>query len=74
MRINMISGFATPNGTKKFAENSGVNLDNFKDVSLEVGRLKEESRQQSLELGRLEEESRQKDLYIQQLTAKISKG
>ena len=27
----MISGFATPEGTKKFAQNSGVNLDNFKE-------------------------------------------
>ena len=27
----MISGFATPDGTKKFAENSGVNLANFKE-------------------------------------------
>ncbi len=26
----MISGFATSDGTKKFAENSGVNLDNFR--------------------------------------------
>ena len=27
----MISGFATPEGTKKFAQNSGVNQDNFKE-------------------------------------------
>ena len=27
----MISGFATPDGTKKFAQNSGVNQDNFKE-------------------------------------------
>lgn len=27
----MISGFATPDGTKKFAQNSGVNQENFKE-------------------------------------------
>jgi hypothetical protein len=27
----MISGFATPEGTKEFAQNSGVNQDNFKE-------------------------------------------
>ena len=29
----MISGFATSEGTKKFAENSGVNQDNFKETN-----------------------------------------
>lgn len=29
----MISGFATKEGTKKFAQNSGVNQDNFKDFA-----------------------------------------
>ena len=27
----MISGFATPEGTKQFAKNSGVNQENFKE-------------------------------------------
>ena len=27
----MISGFATPEGTKKFAQNSGINSSNFKE-------------------------------------------
>lgn len=31
MRTSMISGFATPDGTKKFAQNSGVNQANFKE-------------------------------------------
>ena len=31
--INMISGFATLEGTKKFAQNSGVNQANFKDFA-----------------------------------------
>ena len=31
--INMISGFATLEGTKKFAQNSGVNQVNFKDFA-----------------------------------------
>ncbi len=29
----MISGFATSEGTKKFAQNSGVNLDNFREFT-----------------------------------------
>ena len=35
--INMISGFATKEGTKKFAQNSGVNQANFKDFAKKDG-------------------------------------